>query len=789
MKKIAQFCLILLISIPLFSLSAQPSLSIDKIMEGADFVGHLPSRPFWSDDSQSIYFRWDRDSFPDQELYSFKIGDTNAERLSLESQKQLPSTNKKYNRDYTRYAYTKNGDLFLRQLSTEEEWKITNTIENENLVSISSSGDQLIFRKGINLFCWSEINNSVEQLTNFRSGKENESAKDDAHKAWLRRDQLEYFEILNERDEDLQFDEQQDEILGPKRPLEIYLGGDQLRALCISPDLNFVFYSLVDDAKPESTTVPSYVTESGYTKELPARPKVGDQLDSYKYYVYNRRRDTVVSISTKEIPGIYDKPAFLKDYHVGPEEFVDTFETAREVYMTDPIFNETGSHSVVVLRSFDNKDRWIMELDLESGGLILIDHQHDDAWIGGPGISSWNFSAGNAGVVDENTFWYQSEETGYSHIYLYDFTAEKSRALTKGKFEILSARLSRDRTKFFVTANKENPFENHFYHLSLDGIWTKITPEVGNNQVVVSPDENNLALLYSYSNQPTELFWMENSAGAETNKVTESTTKEFLEYPWRDPDIIFFEAKDGVQIPARIYRPKLTDKNGAAVIFVHGAGYLHNVHRWWSSYYREYMFHNFLADRGYTVLDIDYRGSAGYGSDWRTAIYRHMGGKDLSDQVDGAKYLVGKEGIDADRIGIYGGSYGGFITLMALCTSPGTFKCGAALRSVTDWAHYNHGYTSNILNTPVLDSIAYYRSSPIYHAEGLAGELLMLHGMVDRNVHFQDVVRLSQRFIELGKEGWELAVFPMEGHGFVESSSWKDEYKRIFKLFKENLLE
>jgi dipeptidyl aminopeptidase/acylaminoacyl peptidase len=199
------------------------------------------------------------------------------------------------------------------------------------------------------------------------------------------------------------------------------------------------------------------------------------------------------------------------------------------------------------------------------------------------------------------------------------------------------------------------------------------------------------------------------------------------------------------------------------------------------------MFHNFLADNGYTVIDIDYRASAGYGRDWRTAIYRWMGGHDLNDNVDGAKYLVEYEGIDPDKLGIYGGSYGGFITLMALFTAPETFEAGAALRSVTDWAHYNHGYTSNILNTPVDDPEAYRMSSPLYHAENLQNHLVMLHGMVDRNVQFQDVVRLSQRLIELEKENWELSVFPMEGHGFVEPSSWTDEYRRIYELFEKRL--
>jgi dipeptidyl aminopeptidase/acylaminoacyl peptidase len=136
---------------------------------------------------------------------------------------------------------------------------------------------------------------------------------------------------------------------------------------------------------------------------------------------------------------------------------------------------------------------------------------------------------------------------------------------------------------------------------------------------------------------------------------------------------------------------------------------------------------------------------------------------------------------------MYGGSYGGFMTLMALFNAPDTFAAGAALRPVTDWAHYNHGYTANILNTPQKDPEAYRKSSPIYFAEGLKGALLICHGVVDVNVHFQDSVRLVQRLIELRKENWEMAMFPMEDHTFVEPTSWADEYKRILNLFEKNL--
>ncbi len=152
-------------------------------------------------------------------------------------------------------------------------------------------------------------------------------------------------------------------------------------------------------------------------------------------------------------------------------------------------------------------------------------------------------------------------------------------------------------------------------------------------------------------------------------------------------------------------------------------------------------------------------------------------------------FLVQQYGIDSTRIGMYGGSYGGFMTLMALFTQPHVFKAGAALRPVTDWAHYNHTYTAAILNEPFSDSIAYARSSPINFAAGLQNHLLICHGMVDTNVHFEDAVRLAQRLIELGKDNWELAVYPVESHGFIEPSSWTDEYKRILKLFDDQLLK
>jgi dipeptidyl aminopeptidase/acylaminoacyl peptidase len=220
---------------------------------------------------------------------------------------------------------------------------------------------------------------------------------------------------------------------------------------------------------------------------------------------------------------------------------------------------------------------------------------------------------------------------------------------------------------------------------------------------------------------------------------------------------------------------------------VHGAGYLQNSDFGWPDYFREQMFHNLLAQHGYVVIDMDYRASEGYGRDWRTAIYRRMGVPELEDFHDGVDYLVKNYGVNRERVGIYGGSYGGFMAFTAMFSAPGTFQAGAALRPVSDWAHYNHGYTSNILNTPDLDPRSFYISSPINFVEGLEGALLIQAGMQDDNVFFQDAVLVVQRLIELKKENWEIAIYPQDPHGYVYPESWLDGYRRIFKLFEEHL--
>jgi dipeptidyl aminopeptidase/acylaminoacyl peptidase len=491
----------------------------------------------------------------------------------------------------------------------------------------------------------------------------------------------------------------------------------------------------------------------------------------------------------------------LVSVETGQVTWIDHGQKDRAVTLSGAAWSEDGANLVVNAASGDNKDFWILLVDQKTGQTKPLYGLHDEAWV-------MNSTA--AWMPDGKSVYFIAEKEGYFQLYTAPVDGSGAKLLTSGKFEVFSPSLSRDKTRFYFTSSEVHPGERHFYSMPLGGgERARVTRMTGNHRVVLSPDEKTAAVIYSCSNKPPELYLMENAPGEEARQITTSPTAEWLSFPWLDPRLITFKARDGAEVYARVYTPEMLDaalgrkaaaaapaRRGRAaaaapkppaVIFVHGAGYAQNVHKYWSSYYREYMFHHILADRGFVVMDIDYRGSSGYGRDWRTGIFRHMGGKDLDDQVDGARWMVENLDVDPARIGIYGGSYGGFITLMALFTQPDVFAAGASLRPVTDWAHYNHSYTSDILNQPQGDIEAYRRSSPIYFAEGLKGALLICHGVVDTNVHFQDTVRLAERLIELRKENWEVALFPVENHGFTRADSWADEYRRILKLFEDNL--
>ncbi len=796
-------------------LQAQPAnrfvLTVDNIMRGPGLVGYEPSQVRWAGDSRQVYFRWKQaGQAEDAPFDTYVVGRDGAglRKLSEEEAKEAPPLTGDTTRDKRLTAYARNGDLFIYDNTTGKTRQLTKTTDAETSPRFLADGKRIAFTRAGNLYVMSLETGLLEQMTDIRPaapagaaaaapaggrgggrGRGGPAVPPTAGEApprgtdsqeYLKKEQKELLEAVRDRVARREEEEARRKKENPRKPFTLE-ARQTVPALELSPDEKYVIATVVQGGNAKNTIVPNFVTESGYTEDIPGRSNVGD--------TQSHARLAVIEVESGEVKWVdHGQRATLPEHAAGqkaePAVPPKSNMPARDVQLSQPVWSEDGTRAVLLARAADNKDRWILALDPATGKTRVLASDHDDAWVGGPGSNTIGW------MKNDREVYFQSERTGYSHLYVVGFDGGEPRALTSGQWEVLNARLSKDKSRFYLTAGKDSPYEQHFYEMPAEGgALTRLTEAPGHHVATLSPDERWIADIYSYTNRPPELYVQENRPRAESKRLTSSPAPEFGQYHWLDAPIVTFTARDGVKVPARLFKPEHFQRGGPGVVFVHGAGYLQDADRKWSTYYREYMFDHVLMDRGFTVIDVDYRGSSGYGRDWRTAIYEHMGGKDLDDAVDAARYLTSQYGVDARKIGIYGGSYGGFLTLMAMFTRPDVFAAGAALRPVSDWAYYNHGYTSNILNVPQNDREAYRKSSPIYFADGLKGALLICHGMVDTNVEFQDTVRLVQKLIELRKENWELAVYPVENHGFVQASSWADEYERILALFEKNLKE
>ncbi len=459
---------------------------------------------------------------------------------------------------------------------------------------------------------------------------------------------------------------------------------------------------------------------------------------------------------------------------------------------------------------------------------ILLTEETDEKWIGSLSRIV------EANPKDNSQILFASEKDGFNHLYL--ATLEKRQAapnptgeirqenplnagfsgkveikqLTKGAFEIDWAKWIADGKQIIFSSTEQNMAEREFYLYDIISNNKKDFfsgfPRNGKDprdagmkiNAQLSKDISEPTLLFENSrwNEPTELFAIKVLKNRAVNgfpyRITNTTPRTFDKIKWNEPKFIDIPARDGKPIKSKVYTPADFDKSKKypMVIFVHGAGYLQNTINGWNNYYREFMFNEMLTNKGYIVLDVDYRGSAGYGRDWRTDVYDFLGGKDYEDELDAIDYAVKNYAVDAKKIGVYGGSYGGFMAEMLAFRSD-KINCAAALRPVADWKNYYYSspvYTAERLGFPDKNAEGYKRSSPISYAEKLDKPLLILHGLVDDNVPAQDSMQLVEKLIRLEKTDYfDEMIYPSESHGFVRPTSWTDEYTRILNFFEKNL--
>ncbi|WP_288380395.1 prolyl oligopeptidase family serine peptidase [uncultured Massilia sp.] len=766
--------------------AASTPITLDQAMAHPDWIGTPVEAAWFSWDGKQVFYKQKRTGSPIRDTW--QVGQDAKPKLVLDAElTKIDGADVIYNRMHTRALMLRNGDLFERDLKSGALVQITRGAAKLNAMQYSSDEGSVQYRIDNDWYGWDRANKVAGPLALLRAAKDPAASEDDP----LRTQQLRLSEHLKRQKDDR--DAMRERMNEQRRsdptlpPGPVYLGDKvAVDSSVLSPDGRWLIVVTEPKGADKGRTgkLPRYVTESGYEETEDVRSRVGRAMPpAHTVKLVDLRTNRVQDLSFDVLPGVTTDP--LAELRAAAKK--DPLKGNRAVRVIDGAdaidWTADGSKVAVMLRAVDNKDRWIATVDLQAAKLQPLHRLTDGAWV--------NYDNNEFGWLPDNrTLWYLSEESGYSHLYTQDSNGGTPRALTSGKWEASDVRWSKDGATAWVMCNRATPGDYEVCAVDARGGNVKeVTSLDGVERFRLSPDERKLLVHYSSSYTPIQVATVPAGGGAAT-RLTDTRSDAYKARSWVEPQYVAVPSSAGGDpVWAKLYRPAQLEpgKKYPVVMFVHGAGYLQNVTRRYPNYFREQMFHNLLVQNGYVVLDMDYRASKGYGAKWRTAIYRQMGHPELVDYLDGVNYMVAQQQGDKANVGVYGGSYGGFMTFMALLRAPETFKAGAALRPVTDWVTYNHEYTANILNTPDIDPQAYKISSPIEYADKLQGHLLIAHGMIDDNVFYQDSVRMAQRLIELKKDHWELASYPLERHGYVQPEAWYDQYRRIWQLFERTL--
>jgi dipeptidyl aminopeptidase/acylaminoacyl peptidase len=791
--------------------AASPSsetVTLETVMADPDWIAARVQAPYWAPDGHAVYYSAKRAGSPLVDLHRIELGsgaDRVVEGPALGGADAAPV----YDSAGKHAAFIRNGDLFERRLGDLKLRQLTRTPALESAPQYSANGALLSYRSGKDWYVVDTATGLSSPAAVLKTEKDPdaEPPPEDLRDAQLRT----FATLRKQRDDKLLQRQRADELrrVDPSRPpTPFYLGEDvKIEDSVLSPDARWLLVVTAPKSadKGRIGKLTRFVTDSGYEEFEDERVRVGHNPPAAQsLLLLDLAAHTMHPLSTLDLPGIHDDPLAAVRAENGltkaPEEkprgilIAPEAEDEEDARPSNIVWNRAGDEVALELFSVDNKDRWIATVDFARFALVTQDRLTDAAWV--------NDRFSDLGwLADGRTFWFESEESGYGHLYAKPLNGAARRldrgdSGAHGDYESWDPVLSADGRWLYFLSNAGDAAASDVYRVpSAGGAPQRITHLTGVESFLLAHDGERLLLTHSASYLPPQLALARADGVGPVRELTDTRTPAYRALEWIEPQFVqvpstHFEGS----IPAKVYRPPAVPGSATrsavshpAVVFVHGAGYLQNVHRRYPYYFREQLFNNLLARRGYVVIDMDYRASAGYGRDWRTAIYRQMGHPELEDLLDGKRWLVQQAGVDPARVGIYGGSYGGFMTLMGLFRAPGEFAAGAALRPVTDWREYDPGYTSAILNDPQVDPLAYARSSPLEFADGLADSLLICHGVIDDNVLFEDSMRLYERLVELHKDDFTISPYPLDRHAFTNADSWLDEYKRIDRLFRRRL--
>ncbi|MGA9852859.1 MAG: prolyl oligopeptidase family serine peptidase [Gammaproteobacteria bacterium] len=800
------------------ALLAQPALpatpgtsevTLEQIMANPDWIGNPPERAYWGYDSRHIYYWQKRDGSQLRDLYAVAVSTDAVHKVPDNELGSVSAPGNDFNPAHTLKVFVRDNNVFVRTLASGALRQLTRDTTPKSDASFMADGEHVQWHEDNDIYLYDLRSGLVALAADIQLA--DDPAKTKPPQNYLEAEQPRLFDFLSRQQAETAAEHLQQATQtsadSTRVPASWYLG-DKISIVhsSLSPDGRWLVLMTIPKGYNRGAPgmMPEWITRSGYVQMLQRHTYVGlNPPPPQSVLVLDLQTHTSFPLDLSQLPGIKDDPlAALRksavDWDVNHGIDRKTAEASVKAPAIRPVsvwqveWSDNGKNLALEFRANDNKDRWIATLDFANKTLITQNRLTDPAWI------NWSFN--NFGWLHDNhTLWYLSEATGYSQLYLKDIGAKAARQLTNGAFEISDPILTRNDRYFYAVANQKAPGIYEIYRINIrGGVMQAVTDlggvngsqpsalEEGGMSYSLSPDENELLVYHSTTIRPPEVWVVDARADGAAKQLTHTVSSVFTAINWVAPQIVQVPSTHVKQpIYARLYVPGnyTPAKSWPAVVFIHGAGYLQDAHQGWSYYFHELMFQTFLTQHGYLVLDMDYRGSAGYGRDWRTAIYQHMGHPEVQDIEDGVHWLENDWHVNPGKLGVYGGSYGGFMTYMMMFRRPDLFAAGAALRPVGDWADYNDFYTSNILNLPSIDPQAYYVSSPINYAGQLKNHLLILQGLEDDNVFFIDTVHTVEKLQELRNPNFDVMFYPTEHHDFAAPASWLDEYRRIWRQF------
>lgn len=386
---------------------------------------------------------------------------------------------------------------------------------------------------------------------------------------------------------------------------------------------------------------------------------------------------------------------------------------------------------------------------------------------------------------DGRRFLWLSERTGFLHLYLYNRDGTLVQPLTRGEWMIDGAFEANAQGDWvFFTATEKDPRERHLYRVRTDGAgFERISKEAGVHKLNPSSDGRFLIETFSSVDQPpqTRLLRSDGSVVATLDKP-ENHLSEFAP---AKTEFVELKADDGTTLYGRLVKPAdfKPSKKYPVVVFVYGGPHSQVVQNQWDS---NVLTRRLLAQEGFLVWSVDNRGSWGRGHAWETAVFKDLGRRELQDQQTGVTYLKSLPFVDATRLGVWGWSYGGYMTLYALTKAPDLFKCGLAGAPVTDWKFYDTIYTERYMRTPQENGEGYKNSSPLEAAAQLKAKLLIMHGTADDNVHMQNTMTFIDALVK-ARRPYDLQIQPGQKHGFRGDTAKTYLTETLLAFFKRNL--